>query len=147
MSTPLDFAKALLGLEEKKDKTKLMELFKKYSKNNDIAADPSQEPWCSDFVNLCIRQAGGEGTGKRNARSWLTYGEEVYDKKRGTGNIKNARQGDIVIFERLNNGWSGHVTFIDSVKLGGFVCVGGNQSDKVCAQFYPLSRLLGIRRP
>ena len=140
--TPVAFAKTLLGLNEEKDRGTLMELFRKYAKQGDIAADPSKEAWCSDFMNSCVRQAGGEGTGKRNARSWLTYGEKV--------ELKDIKEGDIVIFDFEHDGVHGHVTFFLNFKGMSndyMVCLGGNQSDNVQTSTYSTRSVIGIRRP
>ncbi len=146
----LDVAKKYLGLHEVKDNKALKEFLHKNSIDGDIAVDPAKTAWCACFVNACLRVVGIRGTGRQNARSFLTFGKLIYDKKKGLGKITDARPGDIIVFERgtgANRLWQGHVTFIDSVKLGGFTCVGGNQSDAVTSHFYARDNtILGIRR-
>ena len=73
----IDVAKTMLGLQEKKDRVKLIDFFTKHSIRGDIVVDPSQTPWCACFVNACERAAGKKGTGLQNARSFLNYGEEI----------------------------------------------------------------------
>ena len=75
------------------------------------------------------------------AKSFLEYGEEVVEPQ----------QGDIMIFERGNEGWQGHVGFYVSTtvldngsKL--YNILGGNQNDSVNVKAYSGSRLIGIRR-
>ena len=59
-------------------------------------------PWCSAFVNWCIKQAGLQGTDKGNARSWLDWGR-----------ILQAPQiGAIVVLERGALPWQGHAGFV-----------------------------------
>ena len=47
--------------------------------------------WCSIFMNWCCKMAGVDRSGKPNARSWLTVGEEVLD---------GPKQGDLAVFWR-----------------------------------------------
>ena len=62
-----------------------------------IDCDPARIPWCAAFVNVCEKMAGNPGTGKLNARSFLTYGTPVEED--------DAQEGDIIIFKRGNQGW------------------------------------------
>lgn len=133
---PYGFARAMLGLQEVRDRKKLMEFFKA----NGVDCDPKTTAWCAAFVNACERAAGYGGTGALNARSFLTYGKEV------DGN--DVEVGDIIIFERNNDGYSGHVAYF--VKWDDehntVVTLGGNQSDMVCEREYIQDKILGIRR-
>ncbi len=134
----IDVAKKYLGYEEVKNKKELMSLFKSAAVHNDIVIDPSTTPWCAAWINFCERSAGKPGTGKLNARSFLDYGDKI--------SIRDALEGDIVIFERGHNGWSGHVTYFVKKIADGIQVLGGNQKDSVCYSNYPLTGLLGIRR-
>lgn len=138
--TGIEHMKARLGLVESNpaDRKILMDFFKKYAVNGDIVVDPQTTPWCACMVGACERAAGNKGTGAQNARSYLNYGTRV--------NIEDARQGDIAVFKRGDSTWMGHVTYIDAVKVGGLICMGGNQNNSICRQFYPYANLLGIRR-
>lgn len=136
----IDVAKQMVGLQEIRDRKKLLEFFKKHIKKGEYLLDPSTTPWCARFVTCCEREIGKEGTGKDNARSYLDYGEKV--------ELEDAKEGDIVIFERGNSSWQGHVTYFvkwiddsDSVQV-----LGGNQMDKICYKLYPQDKILGIRR-
>lgn len=132
MST-LDVALKYLGYEERTHRRQLMDAFKAVG----ISIDPATTPWCAAFVNLVERRLGRRGTGKLNARSFLDYGEKVKDPK----------PGDILIFTRGNSSWQGHVTFYVATEGSNYMCLGGNQGDKVCYRLYPKHSLLGIRRP
>lgn len=107
--------------------------------------------WCAAFMGACIGEAGGKGTGKLNARSYVTWGTPI--------KIENAQIGDTVVFKRGTSGWEGHVTFINSLikdksgKVLGMYCLGGNQfnpatrqSDIVNVEKKDLTQLIGIRR-
>lgn len=95
--------------------------------------------WCSIFINWCALKAGLERSGKLNARSWLSVGQE----------IKEPQTGDVVVFWREKpNSWKGHVAiFINYSEDGKYInCLGGNQSNQVCIKPYKASQLLGFRR-
>lgn len=95
-------------------------------------------PWCAGFVNACEVAAGKEGNGRLNARSLATYGEPV--------TLKQAKKGDIAVFTRGGSTWQGHVAYIDGIEGNLIRTLGGNQSDSVSIGWYPVSRLLAIRR-
>lgn len=93
-------------------------------------------PWCAAFVGAMLARAGLEPTGSLAARSYLSWGEK----------LARPRQGCIVVLKR-GKGWQGHVTFFDREQNGLLVCLGGNQSDKVCFATYRKSLVLGYRWP
>lgn len=95
--------------------------------------------WCAAFVGAMIERSGGNSTRKLNARSYLEWGEPV--------ELADAKEGDIVVFSRGDpNGWQGHVGFFVK-RVGTHIEVlGGNQSNQVNKQRYPVSRLLSVRR-
>lgn len=148
MTTGLEIAKQHLGQDEPHDYKALMNFFKAESHNDDIYIDPRSIPWCSAFANACERAAGNKGTGFLNARSFLKYGTEVQ--------LEDAREGDIVVFARGSDGWSGHVAYFlsfddDSDRI---THLGGNQfnsksgqSDIVNVEVSSSAKLLGVRRP
>ena len=94
-------------------------------------------PWCAAFVGAMLKRAGLKGTGALNARSYLAWGKKLSAPK----------QGCIVVFMRGNSAWQGHVAFFDHWERDKLVCLGGNQSDRVCFASYPKSRVLGYRWP
>jgi uncharacterized protein (TIGR02594 family) len=91
-----------------------------------------ETPWCSAFVNWCVLKAGYEGTDSAWAKSWLTWGKELDEPRRGC----------IAVFSR-NVG--GHVAFFVGESSSGINVLGGNQSDAVKISTYPTTRLLGYR--
>jgi uncharacterized protein (TIGR02594 family) len=101
-------------------------------------AKDDETPWCSAFANWCMVQAGIRGSGRANARSWLTWGTQCPSQP---------TFGCVVIFSRPPKQWNGHVAFYVGSQAGKIVVLGGNQHDSVCVAPYPASRLLGYRWP
>lgn len=131
-----DVMKKYLGKQEIKDRKELKAFFKKYR----INLDPVPSPWCAAIMNATERAVGNPGTGSMMARSFLKYGKVV--------DGDDAEEGDIIIFSRGSNGYSGHVSYFvewddDNNTV---ICLGGNQSDMVCYAHYSQDRILGIRR-
>lgn len=94
--------------------------------------------WCAAFANAMIGRAGGKGTGMLTARSFLSWGESV----------TKPRRGDIVVIQRGNSNWQGHV-FFWLASDGDYVWgIGGNQGKfgAVTVSRFPKSKILGIRR-
>jgi uncharacterized protein (TIGR02594 family) len=98
---------------------------------------PDSVPWCSAFVNWCMKQAGIEGTHSAAARSWLDWGVPLLKPKLGC----------VIVFSRpLGGPQSGHVGFYVGTNVNGaYSVLGGNQGDRVCVADYPASRVLGWR--
>lgn len=139
-TTPYQVARHYIGVKEipgKKHNGVILNFYRRLV----ISIFDDETPWCSTFVNFCALEAGFERTGKLNARSWLDIGERI-------ARPQDARQGDVIIFERGTTGWEGHVAFIESLDRERQTarCLGGNQSDQVNIATYSLSKLLGIRR-
>lgn len=132
----IEVAKQHLGQQEIRDRSALINFFKA----NNINCDPKTTPWCAAFINATERSVGNKGTGSLAARSFLKYGTKVEED--------DALEGDIVIFARGSNGYSGHVTYF--VKWDDdnntVIVLGGNQSDMVCYSHYSQDRIIGIRR-
>lgn len=128
--------KAKLGLREVRDRDKLQSWFK----SQGIICNPQTTPWCAAAVHTAEREAGNKTSGNLMARSFLKYGKKV--------DLKDAVEGDIVIFARGSNGYSGHVGyFVKQVDSDTILVLGGNQADMVCLQHYSTDRLLGVRCP
>jgi uncharacterized protein (TIGR02594 family) len=71
------------------------------------------------------------------ARTYLNWGVKLAKPKPGA----------IVVFERGNSKWQGHVTFFVKEHGQYIRCIGGNQNDMVNYSDYPRSKLLGYRWP
>lgn len=93
--------------------------------------------WCSCFANWCMKSAGFSGTGSPVARSWLKYGEQLLEPKKGA----------IVIIQRGKESWQGHVGFIYSWTDTHIQILGGNQGNMVNISSYMRNKILGIRWP
>lgn len=93
--------------------------------------------WCSLFINYVAFKSGLPYTKKLNARSWLDIGTKVTTPK----------VGDVCVFWREHkDSWKGHVGLYLGEQGGNINVLGGNQSNAVNVQQYPVSRLLGYRR-
>lgn len=97
------------------------------------ANENDETAWCSAFANWCLEDVGMEGTNSAWARDWLNWGRR----------ITTPVPGCITVFSRGAN--YGHVGFFIEKKNGYIYVLGGNQSDSVCIDAYPESRLLGYR--
>lgn len=92
--------------------------------------------WCAAFVGYCLEMALKPSTRLLNARSYLKWGVPTSTPK----------LGDIVVFWRVSPlSYLGHVAFYIRTE-GQYVWVlGGNQSDQVKIEKYPLSQVLSYR--
>lgn len=138
--TPYDVARHYLGTAEipgKSNNPVIMNWYRRLLIN--FVAD-DETPWCSTLINFCASETGYERSGKLNARSWLAVGEPI--------RLKDAREGDVVIFRRGSNGWEGHVAFFIATNHSHtyITHLGGNQGDKVSIANSDADKLLGIRR-
>jgi uncharacterized protein (TIGR02594 family) len=97
-------------------------------------------PWCSAFANWTVQGVGIAGTGKPNARSWLSWGIEVDHPCDGAV---------AVLWRGVPAGPQGHVAFVCDPfpRPGRIQLLGGNQGNRVGLQLYPLRRVLGYRVP
>lgn len=97
-----------------------------------------ETPWCSSFVNWCMTRCSYNGTRSKRARSWLEWGEE----------LEQPRRGCIVVLSRGPAALGlGHVGFFDE-RLGDLVrLLGGNQGNRVSVAGYAADRILSYRWP
>lgn len=125
------------GLNEIQDRQLIKEI---------AGVDPVTTEWCAAFVNMVLLEQELPTSATVSdyplmARSFLFWGDRV------TG---EPQQGDVMVFERGNNGWQGHVAFyVSDTTINGelyYNVLGGNQSDKVSIEPYPANKLLSIRR-
>lgn len=97
-----------------------------------------ETPWCSAFANWVMVQAGMEGSGRANARSWMQWGYP----------LAYPYFGAVTVFWRESrSSWKGHVAFFVNQIGNKIFVLGGNQGDSVSVSDYPSSRLLGYRWP
>lgn len=123
-------AQKLVGLHEAIDTEKLTKL---------LSVNPVQVPWCGYFLTYIF-----DGKDKLDnpglARNWLSVGTSTDTPKKG----------DLVIFERNNSSWQGHVGFyVDEYRVNGIdyiAVLGGNQNDSVRYSLYKKTNVLGYRQ-
>ena len=133
----LEIAHAELGTKEIKGKKHEPQIVE-YHQTTSLHAQDDETPWCSSFVNWCMKEAGYKGTYKANARSWLKWGYM----------ISTPAFGCVAVLSRGNpKGWQGHVAFYVGQTKDHVLLLGGNQGDQVSIQKYPKSRVLGYRWP
>lgn len=99
-----------------------------------VLAMQDETPWCSAFVNWCLRRADVEGTHSAAARSWLHWGKAIETPRRGCIAVLSREGGGHVGFYLRE--WAGHIQLL-----------GGNQGNAVGVRSYERSRLLGYRVP
>ena len=111
-----------------------------YFKSTTFHATEDEVPWCSAFACFCMESAGVQSPHRANARSWLSWGNDV--------DRQDVRIGDVAVFWRGSpTSRAGHVGFVASLTGGVVQLLGGNQGDAVSIAPQPLERLLAIRRP
>lgn len=99
-------------------------------------ATSDEVPWCSAFVNWCMKQAGTEGSNSAAAVSWLHWGHK----------LNKPQIGCITIFEWASGGH--HVTFYLEDDGHNYIkCLGGNQGNMVKVSSFPKARIMGYRWP
>lgn len=118
-------ASSYAGLNENKNRKTIRNL---------VGIDPVVVPWCAAFINAILEREGFIGTNDNRARSFKDYGVKVV----------NPEVGDIVVFKS-------HVgIFIQYKQMGGTLYVGvlgGNQSNSVKVSYFPVKKIIAIRRP
>lgn len=130
-------ARRVLGWHEVRDNKALTAWLKSDGK---LLGDPSQLPWCGDFVDTALRLAlpgeprpGNLGSNPYWARNWLTFGVDT-----------PPTYGAVLVFEREGGG---HVGFAMGADSACYHVLGGNQSNAVTITRIARSRLLGARWP
>lgn len=106
-----------------------------YHQTTTLRSTDDETPWCSSFVNWCIEQTGAKGTRSAAARSWLNWGVQLDDPRRGS----------VVVFRRGTNPRAGHVAFHWETGTDRLFVLGGNQDNQVSIKSYPRADLLGLR--
>lgn len=108
-----------------------------YHATTTLKATTDETPWCSAFVNWCMKQVAIDGTNSAAARSWLKWGKALEEPEIGC----------IVVFKRGSNPQSGHVAFVVEDLGDKLRVLGGNQGDAVKLSVYPKYDVLGYRWP
>jgi len=107
-----------------------------YHSTTRLDATEDEIPWCSSFVNWCVKRSGLDGTNSARARSWVEWGEQIF----------KPALGDVVVFARGNNPAQGHVGFYAGGTYDYVWVLGGNQSNTVKYSQYDRKKLICFRR-
>ena len=92
-----------------------------------LKASTDETPWCSSFVNWCLRQVNIPGTNSAAAVSWINWGKASIPK-----------EGAITVIHQIHAAKSGyHVAFFLQDCGSHHRLLGGNQSNRVKASLYP----------
>jgi uncharacterized protein (TIGR02594 family) len=91
-------------------------------------------PWCSAFVNWCLRRGGVKGTDDAGSQSFVNqnWGTEIWRK--GGGVPTAAATGDLAIFRHQSDPAHGHVAFfrqINQRESNVIDVLGGNQLERI----------------
>lgn len=108
-----------------------------FFRSTNLSASADEVPWCAAFVGHCLNAAGVRPSGRANARSYLTWGEQLAAPVFGC----------VAVLARGDNPAQGHVAFYVRSKPGRIVLLGGNQGNQVCEATYPADRVLSYRWP
>ena len=108
----------------------------RYHGTTSLHATNDEVPWCSSFVNWCLKQVGIPGTNSAAASSWLHWGKT------------SVPMSGAISVVRKNTGQN-HVGFFVSEGKDFYSVLGGNQSHRVRVSKYPKSSyiFLGHRWP
>jgi len=114
---------------------KIIEYHQATTLNPDNLTD--EIPWCSSFVNWCMKMADIEGTNSAWARSWENWGNS----------LSRPVTGCIVVVSRPPNPKHGHVGFFYDETENYIQLLGGNQNDRVNISKYSKERFVSFRWP
>jgi len=96
--------------------------------------------WCAAFVSSMLKRSGYPVLKDLTARSGRTYGTR----------LEKPRIGCIVVFWRESpSSWKGHIGFVTGINHSTktLKVLGGNQSNAVTEQTFPMNRVLAYRWP
>lgn len=108
-----------------------------YHATTTLRATSDEVPWCSAFVNWCMRECGIKGTDSAAARSWLAWGTPLQLPKLGC----------VVVFSSARGADAGHVGFLQRSEQHWTYVLGGNQGNAVSLSPYETRSVLGFRWP
>lgn len=133
---PLDIALKEIGTLEDVSSGSNPEVLKYYAKIGQGWVKDDSIAWCAAFMGYCLEMANIASTKLLNARSYLKWSVPT----------PTPVLGDVVVFWRISpTSAFGHVAFFLR-KQGNYVWVlGGNQSDSVCVEKFPISQVLSYR--
>ena len=134
-----------LGIKELKDgdNSRIVE----YADTTSLHAKQDEVPWCSSFVNWCLKQAGIKGTNSAAAISWLDWGVSIDEPIDGCICVIKRKEGGKDKATGSSSGY--HVAFWISQDKESVHLLGGNQSDQVKISSFMLRsyEIAGYRMP
>ncbi|UPU35262.1 TIGR02594 family protein [Geomonas paludis] len=115
-----------------------------YHATTTLKATDDETPWCSSFVNWCLKQAGIKGTDSAAAKSWVHWGMPSGPVPGAITVICSSKATD-----RSFSTSGAHVGFLIQETATHFKLLGGNQSNTVKEWSFPKKTwtLLGLRWP
>ena len=132
----LQIARNEMGVKETPGKIHNKRILE-YHQATTLKASADEIAWCAAFVCWCLEMSGQKSTRSAAARSYIKYGKAV----------KDFPVGAIVVLQRGEAIWQGHVGFIVGSDKDSILVLGGNQGQEVCLKRFPKSRVLGVRWP
>jgi len=115
-----------------------------YHATTTLHVTSDEAPWCSSFVNWCLRQAGIAGTNSAAAIGWIHWGKPCGSIVGAVTIIRNPKLAGSSL---TASGY--HVGFLVQDTGSHYRLLGGNQSDQVKKTYFPKCawRLIGHRWP
>lgn len=139
----LTLARSYLGIKEVPGTAGSNPKIEAFFKDAGFPGYKDDTAWCAAFVGAVMHRAGYPRLGSLSARDGGSYYGTKLDKP---------KIGCIVVFWRGNpSSWQGHIGFVTGINWTNrtLKVLGGNQSDKVCEETFPMSRVIkgGYRWP
>lgn len=103
--------------------------------------DGDETDWCAVFVNFCLETSGHVGTNHPGARSFFWNKERQFVKLPGPRKFAIAVQRSAPFSDPAWSTGKGHVGFVVGFSSTHVRLLGGNQSNRVREQDYPLEIL------
>lgn len=115
-----------------------------YHASTTLKATNDETPWCSSFVNWCLKQVGIKGTDSAAAGSWLHWGTPSVPVPGAITVICSSKGTD-----RSFSTSGAHVGFLLEETATHYRLLGGNQGNSVKESKFPKATwaLLGRRWP
>lgn len=127
----MDVARKELGQEELVGSEHNPQILAYFSSTT-LRASTDETPWCSAFVNWCLKQVGIQGTSSAAARSWIHWGKPCTPTVGAITVISTAEAVD-----RSFSSSGCHVGFLLEDTSSHIVLLGGNQRNMVKKSKYP----------